>query len=160
MNIVDAEWNMTLALEEAETAFRADEVPVGAVIVAADGQILARAHNMKEHTNDPCDHAEISAIRKATAELGSWRLAGATLVVTLEPCPMCLAAMVQARISCLVFGAYDPKGGSLSLGYNMYKDERLNHRFSVMGGVRHYESGRLLSQFFREKRKAYKHLNS
>lgn len=160
MNIVDAEWNMTLALEEAEAAFRADEVPVGAVIVANDGQVIARAHNLKEQTNDPCDHAEIAAIRKATAELGSWRLTGATLVVTLEPCPMCLAAMVQARISALVFGAYDPKGGSISLGYNLYKDDRLNHRFTVMGGVRHYESARLLSQFFREKRKAYKHTNS
>ena len=160
MKFVDAHWNMGLALEEAEAAFRADEVPVGAVIIGANGHVLARAHNLKEHSKDPCDHAEISAIRKAAQELDSWRLAGATLIVTLEPCPMCLAAMVQARIEALVFGAYDPKGGSLSLGYNLYNDTRLNHRFDVMGGVRHYEAAKLLSQFFREKRKGYKLTNS
>lgn len=156
MNFTDMQWHMTLALEEAEAAYRADEVPVGAVIVSAEGVVIARAHNLKEHSKDPCDHAEIAAIRKAATELGQWRLTGATLIVTLEPCPMCLAAMVQARIECLVFGAYDPKGGSLSLGYHLHNDTRLNHRFKVVGGVHHFESARLLSQFFRQKRQGYK----
>ncbi len=147
---------MACALEEAEKAYQRYEVPVGAVLVGPDGKELIRASNVKESDNDPCGHAEIIAIREAAKILKSWRLLGTTLYVTLEPCPMCFAAMVQARIEQVVFGAYDPKGGALSLGYNLHKDKRLNHRFQVMGGVRHYECSKIISNFFKENRQEHK----
>jgi tRNA(adenine34) deaminase len=146
---------MRIALEEAELAYRVWEVPVGAVIVDASGAILARAHNVKETSHNPCGHAEILAIQAAAQKIQGWRLEDCTLYVTLEPCPMCLAAIGQARIKEVVFGAYDPKGGALSLGYSLHKDPRLNHRFAVMGGVLHYDCSRILSQFFRERRGTY-----
>jgi tRNA(adenine34) deaminase len=156
----DLEWAMGEALMEAEDAGRRDEVPIGACILDASGKIISKAGNNKEEKNNPAGHAEILAIAKATESLGDWRLNGCTLVVTLEPCLMCMGALWQARVSHLVFGAYDPKGGALSLNYNFHKDSRLNHEFSVMGGVRHYESSRLLSQFFKQKRSNYKYKNS
>lgn len=146
---------MRIALEEAEKAHWANEVPVGAVIMSASGEILARTHNLKEETHNPCGHAEILAIQEAAKNLRTWRLEGCTLFVTLEPCPMCLAALVQARINQVVFGAYDPKGGALSLGYALHRDKRLNHRFGMVGGILHYECSRLLSIFFRERRGSY-----
>jgi tRNA(adenine34) deaminase len=156
MSFPDHIWNMTLALEEADVAYKNDEVPIGAVVVDSSGKVLAKASNDKEKSNDPCGHAEIIAIRKAAEAQGAWRLSGCTLYVTLEPCPMCLAAMVQARVSNVVFGAYDRKGGAISLGYDLFKDSRLNHRFSVMGGIKHFECSRVLSNFFRAKRRSYK----
>lgn len=151
----DQLWLMDEALVEAEKAFREDEVPIGAVIVDPNGVILSRAHNLKEKNHNPCGHAEILAITEAAKKIGNWRLLNCSLFVTLEPCPMCLSAMIQARIGVLYFGAYDPKGGSLSLNYNFYKDQKLNHSFGVVGGIRHFECSRLLSTFFREKRLNY-----
>jgi tRNA(adenine34) deaminase len=148
-------WNMAIALEEAEKAYRQDEVPIGAVIVDENNKILAKSFNSKEGSNDPLGHAEILAIKLAGKALSNWRLSNCTLYVTCEPCPMCLAAMVQARIKTLIFGAYDPKGGAISLGYNLNNDERLNHKFAVIGGVMQFECSKLLSQFFKEKRSDY-----
>ncbi len=145
-------WFMRMALDEANEAWRKLEVPVGAVIVGPGGDVLAKAHNLKESHNNPCGHAEILAIQEATQKLGDWRLSGCRLYVTLEPCTMCLAAIGQARIPEVIFGAYDNKAGALSLGYRMHKDLRLNHRFAVMGGVMHYDCSRSLSQFFKERR--------
>lgn len=149
-------WHMGTALKEAEMAYSLDEVPVGAVIVDRYGKAIANVHNLKERANDPLGHAELIAIREAAHQLRNWRLEGCSLYVTLEPCPMCLAAMVQARIARLIFGAYDSKGGALSLGYNLHKDSKLNHSFDVMGGVMQYECSKLLSTFFKQKRKVYK----
>lgn len=148
----DRQWCMRLALDEAEAAYRLGEVPVGAVIVDAKGEVIAKSHNLKESVHNPCGHAELLAIQSAAQKIQGWRLEGCTLYVTLEPCPMCLAGLVQARVAQVVFGAYDAKGGALSLGYNLHRDQRLNHRFSMMGGVLHYECSRLLSQFFKERR--------
>jgi tRNA(adenine34) deaminase len=148
-------WCMRIALEEAEMAYQEGEVPVGAVVVNEWGEILSRAHNRKETAHNPCGHAELLAIQEAAKKIKGWRLEGCTLYVTLEPCPMCLAALGQARIKEVVFGAYDAKGGALSLGYHLYRDARLNHRFGVMGGILHYDCSRILSQFFRERRATY-----
>ena len=156
----DLEWAMGEALMEAEDAGRRDEVPIGACILDANGKVIAKAGNNKEEHNCPTGHAEIQVINKASKVVGDWRLLDCTLVVTLEPCLMCMGALWQARVSGLVFGAYDPKGGALSLNYNVHKDPRLNHKFSIVGGVRHYESSRLLSQFFKQKRSDYKYKNS
>ena len=156
MKIQDYNWFMSLAIEQADKAKGYDEVPVGAVIISPDGKVIASAHNQKEKDFDPCGHAEILALTKAGDFLSNWRLSGCTLVVTLEPCPMCLSAMVQARIERVVFGAYDKKGGAISLGYDLFKDHRFNHRFAVMGGIKHYECSRMLSKFFRERRNQYK----
>lgn len=155
----DYEYFMNLALAEAEKAYKLNEVPVGAVIIDDTGKLIGKGHNNKEVNNDPCGHAEILAIKEATSSLEDWRLNKATLFVTLEPCLMCMGALSQARIGRLVFGAYDKKGGALSLKYDISFDGRLNHRFSVVGGVRHYECSRLLSQFFREKRNKYNFRN-
>ncbi len=149
-------WFMRMALEEADAAYRVDEVPIGCVIVGENGEMLSKTHNLKESVNDPCGHAEILAIREASERTKNWRLVNSTLFVTLEPCPMCLGAMIQARISNLVFGAYDKKGGAISLGYKIYKDDRLNHNFSVIGGIEHYKCAKVLSRFFKEKRDYYK----
>jgi tRNA(adenine34) deaminase len=154
-NFQDQLWLMDEAILEAEKAYREDEVPIGAVITDSSGAILSRAHNLKEKLYNPCGHAEILAISEAAKKIANWRLIDCSLFVNLEPCPMCLSAMIQARIGSLYFGAYDPKGGSLSLNYNFYKDQKLNHTFAVVGGLRHFECSRLLSRFFREKRNSY-----
>lgn len=153
--LTDHLWLMDEALIEADKAYRQDEVPIGAVVADSRGIILSKAHNIKERTHNPCGHAEVLAIMEAAKKIGNWRLLDCNLYVTLEPCPMCLSAMVQARIGTLYFGAYDPKGGALSLNYNFYKDQKLNHSFSVVGGLRHFECSKLLSTFFREKRASY-----
>lgn len=148
-------WLMSEALVEADRAYRDNEVPIGAVVVDEHGVILSRAHNIKEKNFNPCGHAEIIAITEAAKKISNWRLINCRVYVTLEPCPMCLSAMVQARIGSLYFGAYDPKGGALSLNYNFYNDKKLNHSFAVVGGLKHFECSQLLSNFFREKRGHY-----
>ena len=147
---------MGVALSLAEQAYRQNEVPVGALVTNEDGKILSKAHNTKENDHNPCGHAEILAITKAASAQKSWRLDKCELIVTLEPCPMCLAAAVQGRIKRIIFGAFDPKGGSIGLNYNLHKDPRLNHSLGIIGGICHYQCGKLLSQFFREKRHLYK----
>jgi len=143
---------MEKTIKLAEKARSKGEVPVGAMIISNEGEVLAKAYNQKEEKKDACAHAEILAIRKASKRIKEWRLLGATLVVTLEPCPMCLAAMVQARIKKLIFGAYDKKGGALSLNYNFHQDKRLNHKFEVIGGIKSVECSKRLSDFFKKKR--------
>lgn len=141
---------MQLALRLAQEAEAADEVPVGAVVLHA-GQVIGVGRNDREESSDPTGHAEIRAIQAATKALGSWRLESCTLVVTLEPCPMCLAAIQQTRIALVIYGAQDPKGGALSLGYRLHEDTRTHHRFEV----RHEpdpECSRILTEFFRKKR--------
>ena len=148
-------WHMKVALEEAEKAFSIGEVPVGCVIVDKNNKIISKAHNLKEATNDPCGHAEILAIKKAAKSLGNWRLAGCRMYVTLEPCVMCMGALIQSRVSDLIFGAYDPKGGSISVSQNIHNSKKFNHRISVVGGLLQFESSKMLSQFFRERRTFY-----
>lgn len=154
----DKLWLMDEALREAERAYHQDEVPIGAVIIDHQGVILSRAHNLKEKNHNPCGHAEILAIVEAAKKIKNWRLLNCSLFVTLEPCPMCLAAIGQARMKKLYFGAYDSKGGALSLNYNLHQDQNLNHSYSVLGGLRHYECSKLLSTFFKEKRTHYQKL--
>jgi tRNA(Arg) A34 adenosine deaminase TadA len=142
---------MEEAFELARKASLADEVPVGAVIVH-EGKVIGRGYNRRERDNNPCSHAEIEAIIEAARALKSWRLEDCRLVVTLEPCPMCLGACQQARLKEVIYGAVDPKGGALSLGYKLHEDARLNHRFAV----RHAETpacGQILKDFFARKRK-------
>ena len=142
---------MTLALEEAKAAFAENEVPIGAVLVYK-GSVLARAHNRPVSTSDPTAHAEILAIRQSSQTLGNYRLPDAILYVTLEPCIMCVGAIVHARIARVVYGAADPKGGSLSSCYHIFDDGKLNHVAEVRGGVLENECGEILSRFFRKKR--------
>ena len=145
------EAGMRLALREAEAAARADEVPVGAVVLK-DGDVVGRGRNRILETGDPTAHAEMLAIRSATKYLGERWLSGCTLFVTLEPCAMCAGALVLARIHRLVFGASDPKTGACGSLRNVVEDGRLNHQMGVQQGVLAEESSRLLKQFFRVKR--------
>ena len=140
------------ALGEARRALDHDDVPIGCVVVSAAGEELARAHNSREHDNDPTAHAELIALREAAGKLGTWRLKGATVYVTLEPCAMCAGAMVLARVARLVYGAADPKAGATGSLYNIVQDERLNHRVDVVSGVLADACGAILSTFFRGKR--------
>jgi tRNA(adenine34) deaminase len=142
---------MSAALKEAEEACKTNEVPVGAVIVRND-TIIARAHNQIEMLQDPTAHAEIVAIGAAANHLGTWRLSGCTLYVTLEPCPMCAGAIVLSRLERLVFGAFDPKMGACSTIYNIVQDERLNHRVELISGILEEDSRILLREFFAKKR--------
>lgn len=142
---------MKLALEEAAKAARQGEVPIGAVLVKEDC-VVAADHNRREQLGDATAHAELLVIREAGRLLGGWRLPGTTLYVTLEPCPMCAGALVQARIERLVFGATDPKGGAAGTLYNIVRDERLNHRLAVTGGILENECASLLQDFFRSRR--------
>ncbi len=143
---------MGLALREAERALDADEVPVGAIVIDASRRVIGKAHNQRETLRDPTAHAEMIAITQAAAALESWRLDGATLYVTLEPCPMCAGALVNARLGRLVFGARDPKAGACGSLYDIVRDARLNHRLPVVEGVRAEECGEILRAFFRKKR--------
>ena len=144
---------MGLALDEARAALEHGDVPVGAVVLRIDtGAVLARRHNERELTNDPTAHAEILALRDAAAALGSWRLDGCALVVTLEPCAMCAGALVNARIGEVVFGADDPKAGALGSRYHLLADPRLNHECDVVHGVLAEESTKLLRDFFTSRR--------
>ena len=155
-SLQDHLWFMNIALEEAEFAYKAGEVPVGAVLVSPEGTVITKQFNLKETHFNPAAHAELLCLTEAGKKNQNWRLTDCTLYVTLEPCPMCLSAMVQARIKRCVFGAYDSKGGALSLGFYLHQDKRFNHQFSIIGGVKHYECSRLLSQFFKERRKNYR----
>jgi tRNA(adenine34) deaminase len=141
---------MTLALTESELTDT--DVPVGAVVVDDSGTVIGRGHNAREATSDPTAHAEIVAIRQAAGRLGTWRLDGCTLVVTLEPCTMCAGAIVLARIERLVFGAYDEKAGAVGSLWDVVRDRRLNHRPEVVGGVMADETGARLRDFFQQRR--------
>jgi tRNA(adenine34) deaminase len=149
--LVDLDAAMTMALDEAAEALRHDDVPVGALVLR-DGEVIARRHNERERTGDPTAHAELLALRDAAAVVGSWRLDGLTLVVTLEPCPMCAGALVGARVDRVVFGAADPKAGACGSLYNLGADPRLNHEIEVVAGVRAGEASELLTVFFAERR--------
>jgi len=135
----------------AEAALAHDEVPVGCLIVH-EGRIVGRAHNQREMLQDPTAHAEMIAITQAAEALGSWRLTGCTLYVTLEPCAMCAGGMVLARLDRLVYGAGDPKAGAVESVFKLLEEPRLNHRIKVTAGVRRDECGAILTQFFRKKR--------
>jgi tRNA(adenine34) deaminase len=143
---------MQLALDEAELAFREEEVPIGAVIVH-DGRVIASAHNQRERLHDPTAHAEMIAITQAAEALQSWRLEGCTLYVTLEPCPMCAGAILQARIPLLVYGTADPKAGAVHSLYQLLGDARLNHRCEVVSQVLAEPCGQILSRFFQAQRR-------
>jgi tRNA(adenine34) deaminase len=144
-------WMMRLALEEAERAAGWGDVPVGAVVARGD-EVLGRAGNQREHRNDPTAHAEILALRQASEVLGTWRLEGCSLYVTLEPCAMCAGALVLARIDRLVFGAADPKAGFAGSLGDLVRDPRLNHRVTVEPGVLDEACGAVLRAFFRDRR--------
>jgi tRNA(adenine34) deaminase len=152
------EFYMEQALREADAAGREDEVPIGAVIVhePADGsgpRVIGAAHNQREQLRDPTAHAEMLAITQAAEALGNWRLERCTLYVTLEPCPMCAGAIIQARIPTVVYGAIDPKAGAVQTLYHLLDDRRLNHRAAVVAGVMAEPCSRILSQFFQEQRR-------
>jgi tRNA(adenine34) deaminase len=145
-----SQWDdsMRLALDQARTASMHGDVPVGAVIIDQAGDLLATAGNEREIRHDPTAHAEILVLREASRRLRSWRLAGLTLVVTLEPCTMCAGALVLARVARLIFGAFDPKAGAVSSLFDVVRDPRLNHRVEVRGGVLEAECSVLLKDFF------------
>ena len=143
---------MRLALDEARAALDHEDVPIGCVIVDADGNELARSHNARERDQDPTAHAELLALKRASEKRGSWRLDGTTMYVTLEPCPMCAGALVLARVSKLVYAAPDPKAGAVGSLFNIAQDPRLNHRLEVATGVLADEASALLKAFFKGKR--------
>jgi tRNA(adenine34) deaminase len=143
---------MALALEEAKKAGQIDEVPVGAVLVAENGKVLSAAYNQTIKLADPTAHAEILALRQAASAICNYRLVNTTLYVTVEPCVMCMGAIVHARVSKVVFGAPDPKWGAAGSLYNFAQDERLNHRVEVLKGVLEEECRLLMQNFFHSKR--------
>ncbi len=148
---MDNDLLMTIALDEAKKALEHGDVPIGAV-VALNGAVIATAHNERELLGDPTAHAEVLALRRAAETVGTSRLDGATLVTTLEPCPMCAGAALLARVERVVFGADDPKAGSLGSLYNIGSDPRLNHEFEVISRVRADECAGLLRAFFADRR--------
>ncbi|MBW1788286.1 MAG: tRNA adenosine(34) deaminase TadA [Deltaproteobacteria bacterium] len=143
---------MREALDEARKAFDEGEVPVGALVVDNEGRIMGKAHNRPVSLNDPTAHAEMLAIRRAAGMLGNYRLVGATLVATIEPCPMCMGAALNARVERLVYGAPDPKAGAAGSLYDLSSDSRLNHRIEVVSGVLQEECALLMQRFFRMRR--------
>jgi len=149
---MDHEAFMREALAEAEKAYAAGEVPIGAVVVR-EGEIISRAHNRREAEHDATAHAEILAIREAGRRLGGWRLTGCTLYVTIEPCPMCAGALVQSRVEHLVYGAADPKAWADRSLLEIVQNPGLNHRLAVTGGVLAEECGALMKRFFRSRRR-------
>jgi tRNA(adenine34) deaminase len=152
MNLNFQQW-MREAIAEANRAQALDEVPIGCVIVhEPTGQIIGRGHNLRETQSDPTAHAEIIAMRQAAKTQGHWRLLDCTIVVTLEPCPMCAGAIVNARIPRLVYGCDDPKAGAVRTLFQLCEDARLNHRVDVTPGVLAEECGRLLRDFFKAQR--------
>jgi tRNA(adenine34) deaminase len=150
---VDDDAAMAVALDEAERAGRAGEVPIGAAVLI-EGELVASAGNRRERDRDPTAHAEVLALRAAAAQRGSWRLDGATLVVTLEPCPMCAGALLAARVGRVVFGAANTDNGACGTLYNLCVDPRLNHEVEVVPGVRAEAATRLLDRFFGDRRAA------
>jgi tRNA(adenine34) deaminase len=145
---------MRLALAEAGQALPAGDVPIGAVVVGPDGEVVGRGHNRREADGDPTAHAEVLALREAAVGGAGWRLTGCTLVVTLEPCTMCAGAAVLARVDRVVFGAYDDKAGAVGSLWDVVRDRRLNHRPEVVGGVLAGEASALLERFFTGHRTA------
>lgn len=150
----DSYW-MGKALAQAANAGARGEVPIGAVLVK-DGVVVGRGYNLRESRQDPCAHAELLAIRQAARRLRAWRLTGTVLYVTLEPCPMCMGAIILARVERLVFGSFDPKAGAAGSLYDLTSDHRFNHRVQVTSGVRSEECSAILSDFFRELRQQKK----
>ena len=142
---------MRMALDEAAKAPAVGEVPIAALIVQGN-QVLAQAHNYRELWQDPTAHAEVIAIRAAATALGTWRLTDTTLYVTVEPCSMCIGAIILARVSRVVFGAWDPKAGACGSVFDLTNEPRLNHRVEIVGGLLEAESQTLLQQFFRQLR--------
>jgi tRNA(adenine34) deaminase len=145
-------YHMELALEAARCAVAEEEVPVGAIIVSTEQGVIAQAHNQREQLHDPTAHAEMIAITQAAQALGSWRLTNCLLYVTLEPCPMCAGAIVQARIPVVVYGTADPKAGACDTLYQITSDPRLNHRCQVVRGVLVEQCAAVLTDFFVRKR--------
>lgn len=143
---------MEIALEEARAALAHDDIPVGAVVVGPDGEVVSRDHNRREERADPTAHAEVLVIRAAAEQQGSWRLGGHTLVVTLEPCAMCAGAAVNARLDGIVYGAADLKAGACWSLYNIPQDRRLNHNLELEAGIRADECSALLTEFFQSRR--------
>jgi tRNA(adenine34) deaminase len=152
VRLVTPEEAMVLARAEASAAAEAGDVPVGAVVLGPDGSVVAVGRNERELRRDPVAHAELLAVQAAAAALGDWRLTGCTVVVTLEPCPMCAGALVAARVSSVVFGAFDPKAGAVGTLYNLCTDPRLNHEVAVVAGVQAEECSAQLSAFFAGRR--------
>ncbi len=142
---------MRLALLEAENAVKHEDVPVGALVII-DEVVIASRHNERQLTGDPTAHAEILALRDAASQLGTWHLDNATLVTTLEPCPMCAGAALNARVSHVIFGAHDPKAGATETLYNLLGDPRLNHQATVTSGILAAECGQILTRFFADRR--------
>ena len=142
---------MRMALDEAAKAPAVGEVPIAALIVQGN-QVLAQAHNYRELWQDPTAHAEVIAIRAAATALGTWRLTDTTLYATVEPCSMCIGAIILARVSRVVFGAWDPKAGACGSVFDLTNEPRLNHRVEIVGGLLEAESQTLLQQFFRQLR--------
>ena len=143
---------MASALAQAALAPAHGDVPIGAVVVAPSGDVVAAGHNERELTGDPTAHAEVLALRRAAEAVGSWHLDGHTLVVTLEPCTMCAGALVLARVERVVIGAWDPKAGAVSSLFDVVRDPRLNHRVEVTAGVLAEECGAVLRAFFEGRR--------
>lgn len=141
-----------LALVEADAAGAAGDIPIGAVVVDAAGTVVGRGHNAREALGDPTAHAEVQAIRAAASVVGDWRLTGCTLVVTLEPCPMCAGAVVLSRLDRVVFGAWNEEYGAAGSRWDLVRDRRLNHRAEVIGGVRAAECGAMVQQFLARQR--------
>lgn len=151
VNAVDDNEFMGLALVEAQKAYDIGEVPIGAVLVL-DGKVVTAAHNMREAWHDATAHAELIAVREACRLLGRWRLTGATLYVTIEPCPMCAGSLVLSRIDRLVYGSADYKAGAVESVFNVVQNDALNHRMEVTSGVRAEECTAIMKRFFRERR--------
>ena len=149
MNAVDA---MGIALEQARLAIEHDDVPIGAILLDSAGEVVAADHNRREERGDATAHAELLVLSTRSREIGNWRLAGHTLVVTLEPCAMCAMAAVWARLDRIVYGASDPKAGAAWSLYNIPQDERLNHRCDLVAGVREHDAAELLESFFSDRR--------
>lgn len=143
---------MDLALAEARRASDEGEIPIGAVLLDADGTVVAKAHNTRESSLDPTAHAEITVLREGSRALGRWRLEDCTLVVTLEPCPMCAGAVTMARVGRLVFGAWNDEYGAAGSRWDLVRDRRLHHRAEVIAGVRADECGAMVSQFLSAQR--------
>ena len=143
---------MRLALEEAKEASSLNEVPVGAVLVDKNHNIISKAHNLRESTQNPLAHAEVLAIEEASKKLGRWRLIYTSLYVTLEPCVMCMGAIINSRVERVVFGAADPKAGGLISKYNIGTDNKLNHHVKFTKGILHSECSKIIKDFFQIKR--------
>jgi tRNA(adenine34) deaminase len=143
---------MRAALDEARQTLDSGDVPIGAVVLDDVGEIIGRGHNVRERDGDPTGHAEVVAVREAAEAVGEWRLAGCSLVVTLEPCTMCAGAIVLARLDRLVFGAFDPKAGAVGSLWDVVRDRRLNHRPEVVSGVLADDCSALLDDFFAHQR--------